>query len=147
MVILIFGENCTGKSTVAAKVAESVECKIYSGKDYLRLAKSEAEAITKFRDLAKEHAAGAPHLIYVAAEPEQLALLPDADIKVKVLADLETIKTRFAKRMNGTLPPPVAAMLERKHGLFDAEPCTIQLRNVDDSSLEEAARQVLSLLR
>ena len=37
-------------------------------------------------------------------------------------AELKTIKERFAARMRGNLPPPVAAMLERNHGSFDKEP-------------------------
>jgi len=30
-------------------------------------------------------------------------------------------KSRFAQRMHGNLPAPVAAMLEKKHGCFDAQ--------------------------
>jgi hypothetical protein len=36
-------------------------------------------------------------------------------------AELETIKARFAQRMHGYLAPPVADMLEKKHGCFDSE--------------------------
>ena len=38
-----------------------------------------------------------------------------------VTAGLPEIKVRFARRMGGALPPPVEAMLERKHGCFDGE--------------------------
>ena len=34
-------------------------------------------------------------------------------------ADLDTIKARFAARMRGELPAPVAKMLEARYGLFD----------------------------
>ena len=43
-------------------------------------------------------------------------------VRVLVTAELKTIKERFAARMRGNLPPPVAAMLERNHGSFDKEP-------------------------
>ena len=61
------------------------------------------------------------HIIYVIAEKEHLALLPEGAVRILVTADLENIKNRFAQRMHGNLPAPVAAMLERKHGCFDAE--------------------------
>ena len=54
------------------------------------------------------------------ADPEHVKLLPDGAIRILVSADLETIKERFKARMRGTLPEPVALMLEKKHGLFDS---------------------------
>ena len=42
-------------------------------------------------------------------------------MRILVTADLDLIKSRFAQRMRGNLPAPVAAMLEKKHGCFDAE--------------------------
>lgn len=39
MVIALFGDSCTGKSTIAERLAETSSLPIYSGKDYLRLAK------------------------------------------------------------------------------------------------------------
>ena len=39
MVIGIFGESCTGKSTLAEKIAAGCSCEVFTGKDYLRLAK------------------------------------------------------------------------------------------------------------
>lgn len=41
MLITIFGESCTGKSTLADALKERTGAQVYSGKDYLRLAKSE----------------------------------------------------------------------------------------------------------
>jgi len=43
-------------------------------------------------------------------------------LRILVTADLELIKSRFAQRMHGNLPAPVAAMLEKKHGCFDDMP-------------------------
>ena len=61
------------------------------------------------------------------SEKEHLPLLPEGALRILVTADLELIKSRFAKRMRGNLPAPVAAMLEKKHGCFDAEPHDIHV--------------------
>ncbi|MBE7005148.1 MAG: hypothetical protein E7425_12900 [Ruminococcaceae bacterium] len=118
MVIGVIGENCSGKSTLAEKIRQSLGGEIVSGKDYLRLAKSESEAECSFREKLRQAAAG-ENLIYVIAEPEQVNLLPGGAVKILVSADLDTIKERFRTRMHGNLPAPVAQMLEKKHGMFD----------------------------
>ena len=74
MLITIFGESCTGKSTLADALKERTGAQVYSGKDYLRLAKSEGMAKALFQKQLKEAAAGEGDLIYVIAEPELLAL-------------------------------------------------------------------------
>ena len=61
------------------------------------------------------------------SETEQLSLLPEGAVRILVTADMELIKSRFAMRMHGNLPAPVAAMLERKHGCFDAQPHDIHV--------------------
>ena len=40
MLIAIIGENCVGNSTLANKINENLNAKIYSGTDYLRLEKN-----------------------------------------------------------------------------------------------------------
>ena len=45
MVIGIFGENCSGKSTLADALETPLAAEIVTGKDYLRMARSESEAI------------------------------------------------------------------------------------------------------
>ncbi len=118
MVIGIIGENCAGKSTVAEGLRRVMDAEIVTGKDYLRLAKTETEAEKRFRDKLSSAMTGS-HIIYVISEKEQAALLPEKAIKVLVTADLEQIKERFRVRMRGNLPQPVERMLERKHGMFD----------------------------
>ena len=120
MVIGIFGESCTGKSTLAEKIAASFPCEVITGKDYLRLAKNENVAKMLFQKKLAAAVSG-EDLIYVISEKEHLPLLPEEAIRILVTADLEQIKSRFAQRMRGNLPAPVAAMLEKKHGCFDAE--------------------------
>ena len=121
MLIAIFGESCTGKSTLANALAQKLNAEIYTGKDYLRLAKNENIARVLFQKELNA-AVNGENIIYVIAEKEHLALLPEGAMRILVTADLELIKARFTERMHGNLPVPVAAMLERKHGCFDNKP-------------------------
>ena len=121
MVIGIFGESCTGKSTLAEKIAAYLPCEVITGKDWLRLAKNENIAEAMFRKKL-EAAVSGENIIYVISEKEHLSLLPEGALRILVTANLELIKSRFAQRMRGNLPVPVAAMLEKKHGCFDSEP-------------------------
>lgn len=118
MVIGIIGENCTGKSTLAAEIQKRLGAEIVTGKDYLRLAKSESMAAALFRKKLKEALTG-DTVLYVISEQDQAKLLPEGAVRILVKADIETIKERFRARMRGNLPAPVALMLERKHGCFD----------------------------
>ena len=118
MLIGIIGENCSGKSTLANHIKDSMGAEIVTGKDYLRMAKSEDEARKLFREKLEKAVAG-DNVIYVISEPDQVALLPDDAVKILVSADLDTIKERFRERMHGALPAPVEKMLESKHGMFD----------------------------
>ena len=135
MVIGIFGESCTGKSTLAQKLAASFPCEIITGKDYLRLAKNENIAKAMFRKKLNAAVTG-ENIIYVISEKEHLPLLPEGALRILVTADLDLIKIRFARRMGGSLPVPVAGMLEKKHGCFDAQPHDIHVisgeTNLDD---------------
>ena len=145
MVICLFGENCTGKSSIANELAAHLNAELVTGKDYLRLAKSEAEAMRAFTALLSERIVSGQSLVYVASEQDQLALLPADVFRVLVTAELPRIKERFAARMGGTLPAPVEAMLERKHGMFDALPCELHI-HTENVSAESAAQQIQSLL-
>ena len=118
MVIGIIGENCTGKSTLANELNKSLYAEIITGKDYLRMAKSESEATALFKEKLKQAMLGG-NIIYVISEKEHITLLPEGAIKILVVAELERIKERFKARMHGNLPMPVEQMLERKHGMFD----------------------------
>ena len=118
MVIGIIGENCSGKSTLAEAIRKELNAEVITGKDYLRMAKSENEAAVLFRKKLESAVCG-NHVIYVIAEMEQLSFLPHEAIRILVSADIDTIKERFKTRMRGHLPAPVEQMLERKHGVFD----------------------------
>ncbi len=118
MLIAIIGESCTGKSTLADRLKGDFNAQVYTGKDYLRLAKNQTEAEAAFKALL-ENSVNGENVVYVITESEHLRLLPEGCFKVLVTAELAVIKERFAARMRGILPPPVAAMLENGHGRFD----------------------------
>ncbi len=126
MVIAMIGESCTGKSTLADKIAKRIGGEVYTGKDYLRLAKNEGIAQKLFQKKLQDAVTG-ENILYVISEEEHLSLLPEKAIRILVTAELDQIKERFAQRMHGNLPAPVAAMLERKHGCFDSVPHDIQV--------------------
>lgn len=130
MVIGIIGENCSGKSTLAEAIKQEIPAEIITGKDYLRMAKSESEAAALFRKKLADAVSG-DNIIYVISEPEQLGLLPEGAVRILVYADLDTIKERFKARMRGNLPVPVSQMLERKHGIFNAEACDYRYDGVN----------------
>ena len=119
MLICIIGENCSGKSTLANEIKKIIDAQVFSGKDYVRMAKSESEAVVLFKEKLRS-AVSTENIIYVISEPEHINLLPDGAIRILVSADIDTIKERFKARMHGNLPAPVEQMLEKKHGIFDS---------------------------
>ena len=148
MIVGIIGENCCGKSTLANKIKGKIGAEVISGKDYLRLAKSESEATALFTERVK-HAVYGENLIYVISEPEQVKLLPEGAIRILVSADLDTIKERFKARMRGNLPLPVAQMLERKHGMFDDATYDYRFDGVSgdaDSLCEALKKRIVDIL-
>lgn len=128
MVIAIIGESCVGKSTLADSLKERLSATVYTGKDYLRLAKNEAIAKKLFEKQLREAVTG-ENILYVIAEKEHLDLIPQGAVRVLMTADLELILERFTARMRGTLPPPVKKMLEAKHGCFDETPFEYRIHN------------------
>lgn len=118
MLFALIGESCVGKSTLAQKLAEIIPAEIITGKDYLRMAKTQSEATALFRQKLADAVRG-DNIIYIISEKEHINLLPQGTIKILVTASLDTIKERFRARMHGNLPKPVEQMLERKHGMFN----------------------------
>ncbi len=91
MVIALFGDSCTGKSSIAKELSAHLSAEVYSGKDYLRLAKSESMAEMLFRKKLR----GDKTILYVISEKELLALLPDSCIRVLITASLHHQNTLF----------------------------------------------------
>ena len=80
MVIGIIGENCSGKSTLANEIKKVFDAEVITGKDYLRMAKSESEAVAVFKERLMKSVSG-KNIIYVISEPEHIKLLPDGAVK------------------------------------------------------------------
>lgn len=126
MLVAIIGENCVGKSSLAQKINERLNAKIYTGKDYLRLEKNPAVAEKSFKELLSNALLG-DNVIYIITEKEHLNLLPKGAFKILLTAELSVIKQRFKERMRGNLPLPVEKMLESKHGIYDNLQCDLKL--------------------
>lgn len=144
MLILIVGESCVGKTTLANRLREMINGEIYTGKDYLRLARSESVAKEIFTE-KMARAVHTGHLIYVASAQEQLSLVPADAVVIRMTADLPLILERFTRRMHGTLPQPVRQMLERTHGCFDKLPYSYHIHN--SNGIEEVCRDIRKRLR
>lgn len=143
MVIAIFGDNCVGKSSIAENLNGQLSAEVFIGNDYFRLGKSESVAALQFKKQLQAAACGESNIIYVISEKSQLKLLPDNCFRVLVTASLSCIKNRFARRMNGNLPAPVAAMLERKYGQFENEAYNIKIDS-EKLTAVEACNIILS---
>lgn len=143
MVIGIFGESCTGKTTLANAIKEKLGGEVFSGKDYLRLSKNEGLAKLQFSRMLKDALSG-ENIIYVITEKEHITMLPEGAVRVLMKAELNTIKQRFAERFNGNLPAAVEAMLEKRHGCFDDEKCDIAAKS-EEYEIDFICQQILDL--
>jgi len=146
MVIGIIGESCTGKSSITNEISTRTNAKVYTGKEYMKLSKNEPEARIQFTSLLSASEFSGDFVIYVITETDHLSFLPPKATRVLVTADLDIIKERFAKRMNGTLPPAVAAMLENKHGMFDNDSYDLHVHNVG-VSISDICDRIIELCR
>ena len=108
------------------KINETLNAKIYLGKDYLRLEKNPSIALEKFKLILKESITG-DNIIYLITEKEHLNLLLEGTFRIVLTAEFEVIKERFKERMRGNLPLPAEKMLESKHGMYDDLECNIKL--------------------
>lgn len=144
MLVAIVGESCTGKSTLAQRLQQFCGAEIFTGKDYLRLAKNESIAQKLFLKKLTEAVSGS-NIIYVITEREHLKLLPQGTVIVLMTADMDLICQRFAQRMRGNLPEPVRAMLEKKHGLFDGVDCDYHIHN--NGNIEDICQSIAQMGR
>ena len=54
MLIVIAGERCTGKSALAKAIMDKIHAEFFAGRDYVRLAPTEPEAVDRFQLLLAE---------------------------------------------------------------------------------------------
>lgn len=142
MNILLFGESCTGKSSIASRLESQLHMKTYSGKDYLRLAKNPNDAVAIFKDMLNK---SDEFILFVVAEEELIHLVPKTVTRILLTADLNTIKKRFSVRFKGNLPKPIEQMLERKHGMFDQYES--DLRFEGDQDIEEIVKSIIEYVK
>ncbi|GAA0122324.1 MAG: hypothetical protein KID00_02455 [Clostridium argentinense] len=120
MLFIFMGASCTGKSSAADDLKELIDVQIYTGKDYLRMAKNEDEAwkifSKKLNKASSNKDLSCQSIIYVVSEKSILPKLQSINdgITIKFTANLDVVKSRFATRMKGNLPNPVEKMLERQ---------------------------------
>jgi len=81
MVIGIFGASCTGKSSIANEIAKKTTAQVYTGKDYLRGARSEAEAKKQFIDMLSSNESGNDY-ISIIRWYDPMVIIADAIINV-----------------------------------------------------------------
>ena len=79
MVIAVIGENCSGKSTLANAIKNAIGAEIITGKDYLRMARSEGEAERVFKARLSAAVYG-ENIVYVISEMAHIKLLPDGAV-------------------------------------------------------------------
>ncbi len=143
MLIVIAGERCTGKSALARAIMEKIHAEFFSGRDYIRLAPTEPEAVDCFQLLLAEKQTTEDYVIFILTEPGLFALVPPNSFVVMCRSRLETSKVRFARQMpDGVLSPSIAAMLERQRGSFDHIPHSLTL-DTDGADLSLLAVEVL----
>lgn len=142
MLYLFMGQSCTGKSTLADQMKAKFGAEVYSGKDYMRMAKNENEAWNTFYKLLENAAIDkSPEniLIYVITEKEHLNRLSSLEgVKtVKFTASLQIIKERFAQRMRGNLPIPVEKKLEIQYKEWEMEKGDLIIDTTESIDVDE----------
>ncbi len=143
MLIIIAGERCTGKSDLAKAIMEKIHAEFFAGRDYVRLAPTEPEAVDRFQLLLAEKQHSEDYVIFLLTEPDLFALVPPGSFVVMCRSRLETSKARFARQMpDGDLSPVIASMLERQRGCFDHIPRSLTL-DTDGADLSLLAVEVL----
>lgn len=148
MLYVFMGQSCTGKSTLANKVKELKDAEVFAGKDYLRMAKDENEAwklfYEKLSKAASNKSSPKENIIYLITERTQLDRIIDIEglCKVKFTTPLDTIKLRFAQRMNGNLPQTVEKMLNNQYEEWKSIEGDIEV----DTTIDKDIERILDIL-
>lgn len=151
MLYVFMGQSCTGKSTVVDKVKEIIDVEVFSGKDYLKMAKSENEAwkifYEKLSTAASSKESSGANIAYLITEKDQLDRINEIEgiLKVKFTASLDTIKERFSQRLRGNMPQAIENMIERQYNEWDSIIGDINIDTTDNSSAEEIANSIINI--
>ena len=149
MLFIFMGESCTGKSTIATKVSELKNIKVYTGNEFLKLSKNQDDAWKIFSDKMNRASAQdslSESIIYVITERDMLSKLQKFECKkIKFEANLDIIKSRFAERMNNRLPKPIEAMLKRKHKEWLDVSGDLTINTTKDGNINENIDKIIAL--
>lgn len=150
MLFIFMGQSCTGKSTAAEKMKELVNVEVFSGRDFLRMAKNENEAWKLFYEkLTKAALNRKPEesVVYIITEIEHLKKIKSINglFTVKFTASLEVIKSRFALRMRGKLPPPIEIKLENQFTEWKNEVADMMVDTTEDICPEKLIEELYEL--
>ncbi|MDY0093556.1 MAG: AAA family ATPase [Candidatus Vecturithrix sp.] len=115
------GPSGSGKSTCAKNIAKQGRWNIYTGKDYLRLAKNEAEAWSKFMAQLKENDAHGMNSIIVITEIELLKKVKEIEqvCIIRFTANEDVLLKRFIARINNHSNPTFAKMIKNQKMKWD----------------------------
>lgn len=119
MLLILMGASCTGKSSAAECISKEKNLRVFTGKDYLRLGRSESEARKKFDEMLKEASSSREwterSLLYIITDISDIdKIKSEHAVRVLFTADTALVKERFSRRMNGHLPKPLEMMLEKQ---------------------------------
>ncbi|MBN1426204.1 hypothetical protein JXA88_16765 [Candidatus Fermentibacteria bacterium] len=120
MLLILFGPSCSGKSSVARIIAERTGASVWTGNDYLRLAKTEPEAWKRFEALLERAASAGPLgpgsviFAYAGPLPEARSLPTGPEVRrLRFIASQEVLRSRFSPRVGGRVTPAISSMLAR----------------------------------
>jgi len=120
MLLMLFGPSCSGKSTVAGIIAGRTGASVWTGNDYLRLAKTEPLAWDRFIALLEQAARSCPPsadsviFIHAGSLPDGRPLPAGPAVRrLRFIASQEVLQARFAPRVGGRVTPAISAMLAR----------------------------------
>ena len=143
MVIALIGESCTGEIHPCRHVKrEAGSFGVFRERLSSPCKRRGGRPAGILHALAAHMEPDAEPFIYVISEKEHLAFLPAGALRILVTAELPVIQERFARRTGGKLPPPLAAMLEKKHGMFDAEPHNLLIKS-GEMSMDAACAAIM----
>ena len=94
MLLCFMGASCTGKSTAADEMIKTINGKVYSGKDYLKIAKNKEDAEKAFKSILEESKNGGDNIIYVVSEIEDLILVPEKTFRVLFITELDIMNSK-----------------------------------------------------
>ncbi len=149
MLLVLFGPSCSGKSSVASLITDRVGASVWTGSDYLRVAKNEELAWRGFLGLLGA-AAGTDSMteesiVYVVGDVSTVRRIVEqvpGAIPVRLTADLSSLESRFASRVGGVVSPAIRAMLKRSRDEASQEPADLAF-DTTDMTCEDVAQSVL----